>query len=138
MIHKILIAYDGSESAKHALDFALELATRYDAELHVLAVARTPEFGEEVEIEALIEQSRRHVEHVLQAVKNRLAGSPLKISFEIDIGHPAVQIVRYAERHGIDHIVVGHRGHTVFDGWLLGSVAKQVMAHARCAVTVVR
>lgn len=138
MIHKILIAYDGSDSAKHALEFALDLATRYDAELHVLAVARVPELGEDVETKALIERSRRHREHALQPVKARLAGSPLKISYEIDIGHPAVQIVRYAERHGIDHIVVGHRGHTVFDRWLLGSVAKQVMTHARCAVTVVR
>jgi nucleotide-binding universal stress UspA family protein len=138
MIHKILIAYDGSDSAKHALEFSLDLATRYAAELHVLAVARVPELGEDVETKALIEQSRRHREHALQPVKNRLAGTPLKISFEIDVGHPAVQIVRYAERHGIDHIVVGHRGHTVFDRWLLGSVAKQVMTHARCAVTVVR
>jgi nucleotide-binding universal stress UspA family protein len=30
--------------------------------------------------------------------------------------------VRYAEQHGIDHIVVGHRGHTLFERWLIGSV----------------
>jgi nucleotide-binding universal stress UspA family protein len=138
MIHKILIAYDGSDAAKHALEFALDLANHYAAELHVLAVARVPELGEDVETEAVIEQSRRHCERALQPVKARLAGNPLKISFEIEIGHPAVQIVRYAERHGIDHIVVGHRGHTLFDRWLLGSVAKQVMIHAHCPVTVVR
>lgn len=138
MIHKILIAYDGSESAKRAADFALELAGKYDAELHVLAVARPPEFGEEVETEAMIEQARRHCEHVLQPLKHKLAGNSLQNTFEIDVGHPAMQIVRYAEQHGIDHIVVGHRGHTVFDRWLLGSVAKQVINYAPCAVTVVR
>ena len=60
MIRKLLIAYDGSDSAQAAFDFALDLAGKYGAELHVLAVARPPEFGEEVETEAVIEQSRRH------------------------------------------------------------------------------
>jgi len=138
MIHKLLIAYDGSESAKHALDFALDLAGKYSAELHVLAVAQPPEFGTEVETEAMIEQSRHHCEHVLQPLKTKLASNPLQITFEIDIGHPAEQILRYAERHGIDHIVIGHRGHSLFERWLLGSVAKQVVAYAPCAVTVVR
>ncbi|MHB0974030.1 MAG: universal stress protein [Thiobacillus sp.] len=47
-------------------------------------------------------------------------------------------IVLYAEDHGIDHIVVGHRGHGLFERWLTGSVARQVIACAPCAVTVVR
>ncbi|WP_280530629.1 universal stress protein [Paraburkholderia sacchari] len=44
----------------------------------------------------------------------------------------------YAERHSIDHVVVGHRGHTPFDRWLLGSIARQVIACAPCSVTIVR
>jgi len=54
------------------------------------------------------------------------------------IGHPAEQIVRYAEAEDIDHIVVGHRGHTLFKRWLIGSVAREVIAYAHCDVTVVR
>jgi len=46
--------------------------------------------------------------------------------------------VLYAEQHDIDHLVVGHRGHTPFDRWLIGSVARQVLAYAPCAVTIVR
>jgi nucleotide-binding universal stress UspA family protein len=38
----------------------------------------------------------------------------------------------------IDHIVVGHRGHTLFERCLIGSVARQVIAYAHCAVIVVR
>jgi nucleotide-binding universal stress UspA family protein len=138
MIKKILVAYDGSEPAARTFDFALDLARRYSAELHILAVARPPEFGTEVETEAVIESSRRHYGHVLQPLKTRLATESIQAKFEVTIGHPAEQILRYAERHGIDHIVVGHRGHSVFKHWLLGSVARQVIAHAPCAVTVVR
>ncbi|MGA7751075.1 MAG: universal stress protein [Gallionella sp.] len=136
MMHKLLIAYDGSDSAKAAFDFAVDMAGKYGAELYVLAVARPPEFGSEVETEAIIESSRRHYTHLLQPLKARVAG--LTAHFEVMVGHPAEGIVLYAEDHGIDHIVVGHRGHGLFERWLLGSVAKQVIAYAHCAVTVVR
>jgi len=138
MIQKILVAYDGSESAERAIDFAVDLARRYGAKLHILAVARPPEFGTEAETKAIIEQSRRHYKDVLQPLKKKFDADPLQINFEIGIGHPAEQIVLYAEQHGIDHIVVGHRGRSLFNRWLLGSVARQVIAHAPCAVTVAR
>jgi nucleotide-binding universal stress UspA family protein len=143
VITKLLVGYDGSEPAKLAFDFALDLAGRYDAEIHVLAVARPPDFGAEVETEAVIEQSRRHYERVLQRLKMRMAEAApqrpdTRAQFHVVVGHPAEQLVRYAEGHGIDHIVVGHRGHTLFERWLIGSVARQVIAYAHCAVTVVR
>jgi nucleotide-binding universal stress UspA family protein len=138
MIRRILLGYDGSELATHASEFAIDLARLYGAELHVLGVARPPEFGDEVETEAVIENSRRHYDKVLGALRARLAQEPLKVTFHVAVGHPAEQIVRYAEQHGIDHIVVGHRGHSLFERWLIGSVARQVIAYAHCAVTVVR
>jgi nucleotide-binding universal stress UspA family protein len=138
MIRKILLGYDGSASATDAFSFALDLAQRYQAELHVIAVSRPPEFAEDVETEAILENSRRHYEEVLTPVRARVDATKLKARFEIVVGHPAEQIVRYAEGHGIDHIVVGHRGRTLFERFLLGSVARQVIAYAHCAVTVVR
>ncbi len=138
MISRILLAYDGSEFAQYAFEFALDLAKRYDAELHILAVARPPEFGNEVEAEAVIENSRRHYDKILSVPRNKLAHEAVKADFHVVVGHPAEQIVRYAEKHHVDHIVVGHRGHTLFERWLLGSVARQVIAYAHCAVTVVR
>jgi nucleotide-binding universal stress UspA family protein len=138
MIGKILLGYDGSGSANQALEFATALARTFGAELHVLAVARPPEVGDDVETLAVVENSRHHYEQLLRAVRAKLAGEPLKTAFHVVVGHPAEQLVRYAEAHGIDHIVVGHRGHTLFERWLIGSVARQVIAYAHCAVTVVR
>ena len=138
MIQKILLGFDGSASANDAFSFAVDLARKYDAEMHVLAVARPPEFGDDVETQAVIENSRRHYDKVLGPIKAKLAHEKFKTQFHIAVGHPAEQIVRYAEGHGVDHIVVGHRGHTMFERWLIGSVARQVIAYAHCAVTVVR
>ena len=136
MIKKMLIAYDGSNASRAAFDFALDLAHKYGAELHVLSVARPPEFGEEVETEAVVEQSRRYHVKLLLPLK-ALAGD-IQAHFEVKVGHPAETIVLYAEDHAIDHVVVGHRGHGLFERWLIGSVARQVIAYAHCAVTVVR
>lgn len=138
MIQRVLLGYDGSASADHAYRFAADLAKRFGAQLHVLAVARPPEFGDDVETRAAIDHSRHHYDRVLAALKARAANEGLSAQFTLAVGHPAEQLVRYAERHGVDHIVVGHRGHTRFDRWLIGSVARQVIAYAHCAVTVVR
>mgnify|MGYP001469278706 FL=1 len=63
MIGKLLVGYDGSETAARAFEFALDRGRRYGAPLHILAVARPPEFGTEVETEAVVELSRRHFAH---------------------------------------------------------------------------
>jgi nucleotide-binding universal stress UspA family protein len=138
MTERILLGYDGSPSANDALSFAMRLASAFNAELHVLAVARPPEFGDDVETSSLIENSARQCETVLQRARTRLTPEPFEKHFQVAVGHPAEQIVRYAEANAIDHIVVGHRGRTLFERWLIGSVARQVIAYAHCAVTVVR
>jgi nucleotide-binding universal stress UspA family protein len=85
-----------------------------------------------------LRNSRRHYEQVIRAGRGKVAHESVTTHVEVVIGHPAEQIVRYAEGTGVDHIVVGHRGHTLFDRWLIGSVARQVIAYAPCAVAVVR
>jgi len=138
MITSILVGYDGSASAKRALDFAVDLARRFQAPLHVLAVARPPDMGAEVETEAMIEQGTAHCRRIVHDVQRRLQGSGIDVHCDVAVGHPAEQIMRYAEGHGVDHIVMGHRGHTLFERLLVGSTARQVVAHARCNVTIVR
>lgn len=138
MTRNILIGYDGSDAAAHALTFAAELARAFGSSLHVLAIVRPPEFGGMVETEAVVEQSREHYHNVLDGIQSKYAHESFKTHVHIAVGHPAEQIVRFAEGHDIDHIVVGHRGHTLFERWLIGSVARQVVAYAHCAVTVVR
>lgn len=138
MINRLLIAYDGSDSARAAFEFAHSMAKQYGAELHVVAVAQPPEFGSDVETEAVIEQGRENYNRILLPLRGRLAKESMKAVFDVLVGHPAEQVVRYAEAHHIDHIVVGHRGRTLFERWLIGSVARQILVYAPCSVTMVR
>ena len=103
-----------------------------------LAVARPPEPPEEVETEAAIESAREHYQQQFAVLQARAAKAGVKASFVVLVGHPAEQIVHYAETHGVDHIVLGHRGKTLFRRWLIGSTSKQVMHYAHCTTTVVR
>jgi nucleotide-binding universal stress UspA family protein len=135
---RILVAYDGSDSAKKAFSLALDLAAKYGAELSVVAVARPPEFGSEVETEAVMENSKKHYRQVLKPLHSLAEAAKCSVHFEVVVGHPAEQIVRHAESWQADLIVVGHRGHTFFERWLTGSVAKHVIDYARCAVLVAR
>jgi len=135
---RILLAYDGSGPADQAFALALDLAGKYGAALDVIAVARPPEFGEEVEAAAVIENSKKHCQRALMPLHGRVANTGVIAHFHVLVGHPAEQIVRHAEDWQADLVVVGHRGRTLFERWLVGSVAKYVINHAPCAVLVAR
>jgi len=138
MFRRILVAYDGSGPASKAYDVALDMAQKYKSEVHVVAVARPPEFAEEVETKAVVESAREHFGRQIGALQHRAASVGLKAHFKVATGHPSEQIVRAAEENKIELIVLGHRGHGVFERWLLGSVSRTVIAYAGCAVMVVR
>jgi len=138
MAKHLLVAYDGSPSAEKAFDFAIEFARVLGADLYVLAVARPPEPADDVETEAIIENATEYFEKQFAALAKKAAATGVQAKFEVAIGQPAEQIVHFAEKHGLDHIVMGHRGKTFFRRLLLGSVSKQVIDHAHCTVTVVR
>ncbi|MFT4069131.1 universal stress protein [Paraburkholderia sp.] len=131
----LLLAYDGSEPARLAASFAIEMAGRYGARLHVLCVAGERDLGLELDTESLVNQEIIHCEEVLAELDlGRIEHA--KTAFAV--GAAAEEIIRYARENDIDHIVVGHRGHGLLDRWMIGSVARHVVAFAPCAVTVVR
>src|SRR5438034_2774815 len=110
MYTKILVGYDGSEAGKKAFETSLELAATHGAELYVLAVCRPPESGDDVETEAVIENSRRHHRGLLAELKPAVSAQGVKAHFEVAVSHPAEQIIYAADRQGVDLIVVGCRG----------------------------
>jgi nucleotide-binding universal stress UspA family protein len=138
MYRRILVGYDGSKSATKAFQKALELAAADKAELHVLTVVRPPEIGDDVEGEAVIENSRRYHKKLLARLRRPVSAKGVKGVFEVAVGHPAQQIIYHADRNEADLIVLGDRGHSKFAKLLLGSVSKQVVQYANRAVLVVR
>ena len=138
MYRKILVAYDGSDASKKAFDTACSLAAQNQADLFVVSIARPPDIVDDVETEAVIENSRQFHGRLLSELQNKPAVKKLKAHFHVATGHPAEQIIYEADRHDVDLIVVGDRGRSKFARLLLGSTSKQVTEHAGRPVLVVR
>lgn len=138
MINKILVAYDGSKQSEKAYSLALDMASRYSAEMIVLSVASPPEPPVALETEAVLENAAGYYEGRYKTMKENAESMGVAPRFEVRSGHPAEQIVSFADQEGIDAIVMGHRGESFIQRWLLGSVAKRVLSYASCTVIVVR
>ncbi len=138
MFEHIAIGYDGSQAAAQAFNLALDLAGRYGAVLHVVAVAGPTEAESEPKDESVIDSCRQQYWQALLPLQGQAEDAHVKARFEVVEGNPADEIVSCAERHGADLIVVGHRGHGLIARMLLGSVAKQIIDRAHCAVLVSR
>ena len=145
MFNKILVPVDGSESAQAALDKAIELQKLCDAELLILSVfvqhnlwkasvtLVNPELTGSTD-EALESFARE----VAQKSKEYAQGQGVKKlrSFYIG-GGPARTIIKFAEDHDVDLIVMGSRGLSDSTRYLLGSVSHKVTSLAQCPVMVV-
>jgi nucleotide-binding universal stress UspA family protein len=140
MFQRVLVAYDGSDGAKKALDAAVSVAHRDSAELIGLAIeAHLPHYGATV---GEVEEERRFEEQacaeLLEEASSYAAGRGVAIQADIRAGHPAQEIVRAAQDQGADLIVIGHNGHSGVWGRFLGGMAEKVSRHAACSVLIVR
>jgi nucleotide-binding universal stress UspA family protein len=135
---KILVGFDGSEQSKKAAQTAIGLARCLDAQVLLLAVARPSEPATSVELEAMLDDAREHFEQAFIAVKDAAKNSEVELHTNIAVGHPAEQIIRRGEQDKVDLIVLGRRGTSTFQKWILGSVSERVLRYAHCPVMVLR
>jgi nucleotide-binding universal stress UspA family protein len=130
MFTTIVLGLDGSDGAKRAIPFAVELARRDDAKLVIAHVEEDivgkgggPIAATEDEIQAQIER---------QAEELSSQGVPTTVrKSTIMLGGPAAAIARIADDADADLMVVGTHGHSAIAGVILGSVAQRLpyMAH---------
>ncbi|TYL36677.1 universal stress protein [Natronococcus pandeyae] len=139
MYDRILLPTDGGAPAEQALENALDLAEQYDAELHLLNVVDTTVFAGEVETGPVVEQFEQTgtttVETLVEAVRER---GHDRVVGDVVHGRPHTGILSYVEKNDIDLIVMGTRGRTGLDRYLLGSVTEKVVRLSDVPVLTVR
>jgi nucleotide-binding universal stress UspA family protein len=141
MLNKILVAFDGSQQSYKAFDFALDMSRLCPGaapEIIVISVAQPPEPIDIVEMDAVIDSATQHYEELFKELKDKAKERNIEIKTEVVVGHPADQIVRYAKDSNADIILVGQKGKSKIESWLLGSVSKRVATYAPCSVTIVK
>lgn len=137
-LRRILVAYDGSQASEKALEMGLSIASTLDSRVQVLSVIQPPEPTTSVELHAVLDDARQHYERALRKIADSASGNGLKVETGIVVGHPAEQIIQWAEKNHSDLIVVGHRGISKFKNLVMGSVCERVLTYAPCPVLVAR
>ena len=131
---KILLAYDGGEPARRALETAGQLTRAFHASLSVVSVV--PEAAGRPPRDPSNEACLHARE--LQEAKRLLAEMGLEVELLEPSGDPARRIEQIAEEGGFDTIVLGCGGDHQPDGARRGRVAGHVVAHAAATVVVAR
>ncbi len=140
---KILVSYDGSEGAREALKYALELKCNAD-EYYIVYVIPTI-VGISASFDSYIPQSvyegqDKTANEILEKAKKVLDKESAKYEL-IKINSNGEEIPKIilttAKDNGVDLIVTGTRKLHGFSKLILGSVSSGIIAHSNIPVTVV-
>ena len=136
MFETVVIATDGSESAGRAVTAALDLAHRFDADVHALYVV------EEDDVAAAPEDVRERLRTALEDSGEEAVASVRaadgSVTTAVREGHPAEEIRRYADDHDADLVATGTRGRHGEYRFVLGSVAEALVRNLTVPVLTVR
>ena len=145
---KILVGIDGSAASLDASRYATAIAKKYNSQLIAIFVLHphgirsvsstfitAPTYGV-----AGFEEEKRAAQEWLDRIKSEGYEEGVELGTEIVEGATSVEatIVEYAEREGVNLIVIGTRGRTGFKRLLLGSVASGVVTYSHCPVMVIK
>jgi nucleotide-binding universal stress UspA family protein len=131
---KILLAYDGGEPAKRALEQTIELARRFSAQVGVISVV--PSRTGRAAVDPWDERTV-HAEELLEA-RRLLREAGIEADLLEPGGDVARTIERVADERGYDTIVIGTRGLGSLAKAIQGSVSEHVATHAHATVVVAR
>ncbi|MDD3245614.1 MAG: universal stress protein [Methanosarcina sp.] len=142
LFKKILIPTDGSENAKKAVAYGINIARATGAEVCALYVVSTENAGTARTVmgwAGAFEEYLANQGGVATAYVEKLGKEAgVKVEPMYLKGSPAEKILEYAEESNIDLIVMGTQGLTGIQRFLIGSVAENVLRHSKIPVMIIR
>ncbi|MFW6150648.1 MAG: universal stress protein [Chloroflexota bacterium] len=137
MYERILVPLDGSKLAELALPYAQHLAARLGSALTLLAISLSEEAGPYYEHEIYIDRAVEVARTAMEELADKLGRERVPIERSLVVGHPAEEIVRYADQ-GADLVVMASHGRSGLTRWALGSVADKVVRASSKPVILIR
>lgn len=135
---KIMSAWDGSETSARAFEKAAEISAKFGAELHVVSVAQVPEYAETTgEYKGALEDAERFFERKVEVIEAAAQSHGVGYERVVIHGHPSQALIDYAERGGFDLMVVGRKGRSALERFMVGSVTRRLAIYAPCPVLIV-
>ncbi len=140
---RILVPVDFSPSANQAVQFAIDLARRYDAALDLVYVYQSVAYALP---EGYVLITPDQLNEILQVFEKQLEAAKQEaqkagvanVETALLQGYPINEILRRAEERHADLIVMGTHGRSGIKRLVLGSVAENVLRGSSCPVLVVR
>jgi nucleotide-binding universal stress UspA family protein len=128
----IVVGYDGSDAAREALKVAKKHAKAFDGKVYIVTsfVGGTRESAED------IIKAKSQLENAVKFIQKE--GVPCEEHLLIRGMDPGEDIVRFAEDHQADEIVIGVIKKSRVQKFLLGSNAQYVILHSPCMVIAVK
>ena len=149
-VRNILVPINIDEKVDSAVDYAIDLAERVDANISVMYVFKLSIYDYSDSgihsgvMELLLEDSAKELEKRIGEIKLR-RGIQNKGAKKLEIGtaitqklNPAVAIAEYASSKNIDLIVINTHGRKGVKRIILGSVAEKVVQESHCAVLTLK
>lgn len=140
---KILIAVDGSDHARRAIDAVGEMArSSLDLEATLMCVSPEPLFYGDytaATIQQVEGDQRKQQEEILSRATDHAVAQGLVLTEPARaFGVIANEIVRMASERQVNQIAMGTRGMGAFANAMLGSVAQRVIHQATVPVLLVK
>ncbi len=129
---KILVAYNGSEESKRALELASDHAKITDGTVYVMT---SMEGGTGETLEEITE-AKLNLDFAQESLEKE--GIQCEVNQMARGLSPGEDIIRFSEENEIDHIFVGIEKKSKTRKLLLGSTAQYIILKADCPVTTIR
>lgn len=139
-ITNILVPTDFNEDAEKAYSYALEIALRTSAELHLLHVVEEPyDFAIRVEktVDALRTQAAEKLEKLITSTGENERYKDLRIDYQIERGRPYSTIMDRARKLEVDLIIMGTKGESSLKRILYGNITSDVLLDSEIPVLTV-
>lgn len=140
---KVLIPFDGSQAAQHALEMGLKLAQQDNSiKLTIISVA-SPDlcFIERkflLNPTAVMEDCREFLQENLEKVKQWFFEEGVWVRTILKEGDAATVIIDTINEGNFDHVIMGRRGLSALRGFLIGSISAKVLANVDVPVTLLK
>lgn len=143
LINKILVPIDFSDYSKKALQYAVEFATKFNAEISLVYVIEPMSYptdlsmGQMVIPQSDVNLSVKSKDELEQYAKIEI-GERLNYKVIVKTGKPFIEIIDTAKEIDSDLIIIATHGHTGVEHLLFGSTAEKVVRKAPCPVLTIR
>ncbi|MEX2231376.1 MAG: universal stress protein [Cyclobacteriaceae bacterium] len=141
---KILVPCDFSKPAINAFRFALDIACKSKAVVHLLNVIELPAIHDPIIMPVMtfekgfMTELKQKTIGEFNKLLTRFKANGVTVKLDVEFGSPSRMIADFSKKKGIDLIIMGTHGTTGIREYFIGSNAEKVVRHAKVPVMVMK